>query len=118
MPHWGVLYPRLMAQPDCQWVSVKNIIGALLVLALHQGPEGPPGLGGQAQCFTPHLPTPGLASVSFLVTALGGANTPSSPVPHAPSPEILWAQAVPAQRQRLFPALDRPPAWRGPSTRV
>lgn len=48
MPHWGVLYPHLMAQPDRQWVSVKNIIGALLVLALHQGPEGPLGLGGQA----------------------------------------------------------------------
>lgn len=48
MPYWGVPYPRLMAQSDRQWVSVKNIIEALLVLALHQGPEGPPGLGGQA----------------------------------------------------------------------
>lgn len=67
MSHWSVLYALLMAQPDLQCVSEKNI--ALLVLALHQGPERPQGRGDQARCFTPHPPVPALTSACFLIRA-------------------------------------------------
>ena len=103
-----VLFSHLMAQPD---------LGCLGEATEHSGPStvpvarGPMGSGTPAQCFTPHLRLPGLACV------LGGKSPQltqcSVPTPHpqclmACSPGAPQAQAVPSQRERLFPAPDWP----------